>query len=103
VGGQLRTVVSNEISFSDRAASLRLGFENGGELSISLRDGQVLVDGEPLGTFQRRDELDQAWRALLQEITTLDDGPLAQRLNDWDPPEDLTPENRGAAPPGRCP
>ena len=97
VEGQFRTVISNEISSSDQGASLRLGFQNGGEFSISLQDGQVLVDGEVLGTFARWDPLDQAWRELLQEVITLDDGPLAQRLNDWDPAEDLSGESRALA------
>jgi len=90
VQGQLRPVVTNEIAVSETEASLLLGFQEGGQLEISLTDGRVLVDGESIGDYARRDGLDLAWRALLGEVITLDDGPLAQRLNDWDPPENLS-------------
>ena len=87
VKAQLRTVVSNEIAVSEGEATLRLGFQDRGELTISFQEGQVLVDGEAVGNYQRRDGLDVAWRALLGEVITLDDGPLAMALNDWDPPQ----------------
>jgi len=90
VEGQLRTVVSNEIAVSENEATLRLDFQDSGGLTISLLDGQVLVDGEVMGSFSRRDGLDLAWRSLLGEVITLDDGPLALALNDWDPPQSLT-------------
>ncbi len=88
--GQLRTVVSNEIGVSPGEATLRIGFQDHGELSISFQEGQVLVDGETIGSYERRDALDSAWRSLLSEVITLDDGPLAEALNDWDPPRSLT-------------
>jgi hypothetical protein len=90
VEGQLRTVVSNEIAVSENEATLRLGFQDHGELTISFQDGQLLVDGDVVGSFSRRDGLDLAWRSLLGEVITLDDGPLASALNDWDPPHGLT-------------
>lgn len=90
VEGQLRTVVSNEIAVSESEASLRLGFQDEAELTISFKGGQVLVDGEDVGNYERRGGLDLAWRSLLGEVITLDDGPLAIALNDWDPPTELT-------------
>lgn len=88
--GQLRTVISSEVAVSENEASLKLAFEGGGDLTISFQDGQVMVDGEEIGLFARRDGLDLAWRSLLGQVITLDDGPLAKALNDWDPPRDLT-------------
>jgi hypothetical protein len=87
---QLRSIVSSEVGFSDDGAELSLGFQDQGELNISFHDGQVLVDGEVVGEFTRQDALDTAWRSLLVEVITLDDGPLATALNDWDPPQSLT-------------
>lgn len=84
--GQLRTVVSNEVAVSEKEATLKLDFQDRKDLTISLRGGQVFVDGEVVGTYVRRDVLDLAWRSLLGEVITLDDGPLAAALNDWDPP-----------------
>jgi hypothetical protein len=86
---QLRPVVSSEIAVSSREAALRLDFQDGAPLSIALRDGEVSVDGEAVGTYTRGDALDQAWRGLLGKVISLDDGPLAQALNDWSPPEEL--------------
>ena len=87
---QLRTVVSNEIAVSGREAALRLDFGNHEILNIALREGEVLVDDEDVGSYTRGDALDLAWRSLLGQVISLDDGPLARALNDWAPPEDLT-------------
>ncbi len=86
---QLRTVVSNEIAVSSREAALHLEFATAGDLDISLREGKVLVDGDVVGEFVRGDALDLAWRSLLGDVISLDDGPLAKALNDWSPPPDL--------------
>lgn len=90
VQGQLRDVVSNEIAVSEKEATLRIDFENREELTISFQDGQVLVNEELVGSYSKRDGLDLAWRSLLGEVITLDDGPLATALNDWDPPQELS-------------
>jgi hypothetical protein len=90
VEGQLRNVVSSEIGVSPGEATLKVGFQDRGELTISFQEGQVFLDGEVVGEYQRRDGLDTAWRSLLGEVITLDDGPLATALNDWDPPQGLT-------------
>ncbi len=90
VEGQLRTVVSNEIAVSEDEAMLRLGFQDQGDLTISFQEGQVVLDGETVGDYERRDGLDLAWRSLLGQVITLDDGSLANALNDWDPPRSLS-------------
>ena len=87
--GQLRTVVSNEIAVSGREAALHLDFGDQQGLAISLREGQVLVDDEVVGSYARGDALDLAWRSLLGDVISLDDGPLANALNDWTPPAEL--------------
>jgi hypothetical protein len=92
VEAQLRDVVSSEVGVSEGEAKLTLGFQDQGELNISFRDGQVLVDGDVIGDYSRGDALFSAWRSLLGEVITLDDGPLATALNDWDPPQSLTGE-----------
>ncbi len=94
IGGeaQLRSVVSSEVGVSENEAKLTLGFQDQGELTISFFEGQVFVDGDVIGGYTRRDNLDTAWRSLLGEIITLDDGSLASALNDWDPPQSLSGE-----------
>jgi len=87
---QLRSVISSEIAVSSKEATLHLDFQDGSPLSISLREGEVLVDGEVVGSYTRGDDLDLAWRSLLGQTISLDDGPLAQALDDWSPPESLS-------------
>jgi hypothetical protein len=84
-----REVVAKEVDVSRTSAALRLGFADQGELELELSDGTVALDGEEIGSYQAGDALDTAWRALLGEAVTLEDGPLAQRLIDWTPPTGL--------------
>lgn len=86
---QERVVVSKEVSVGRSEATLRLEFDSGPPLEISLRDGVVYIDGDESGAFDAGDGLDAAWRALLGEAVSLEDGPLAERLRDWAPPDGL--------------
>ncbi|MGW8266357.1 MAG: hypothetical protein ACWGSQ_08320, partial [Longimicrobiales bacterium] len=88
--GQLRAVISNEIAVSGTEATLRLDFGDQQDLTISLREEQVLVDDEVVGSYTRGDALDLAWRSLLGDVISLDDGPLANALYEWKPPGELT-------------
>lgn len=88
--GQLRAVISNEIAVSGTEATLHLEFEDHQDLNISLREDQVLVESEVVGTYTRGDALDLAWRSLLGDVISLDDGPLANALYEWTPPGELT-------------
>jgi cytoskeletal protein CcmA (bactofilin family) len=83
-------VVSNEIAVSGDEATLRLEFKDNHRFEISLRNGQVLIDDETTGTYVRGDALDTAWRSLLGQVVALEDGPLAEALRSWEPPEDLS-------------
>ncbi len=91
-GAQLRTVVSSEVAVSSREASLHLEFQDREGLTISLSHGTVLVDSREVGSYTRGDDLDVAWRSLLGQVLSLDDGPLAAALQAWAPPEDLSGE-----------
>lgn len=86
---QVREVVSSQIAVSSREATLNLDFASGESLEIALEEGEVLVDGETLGSYSRGDPLEGAWRSLLSDAVQLDDGPLARALIDWTPPSEL--------------
>lgn len=90
LAAQAREVLSSQIAVSSRDATLRLEFAEGDRLEIALRGGAVLVDGEEVGEYSSGDALEASWRALLGEVVSLDDGPLARALVDWEPPEELT-------------
>lgn len=89
VSGQVRQVVSNQLAISEREASLRLEFADKGRLDIEFRDGEIFVGDDMVGTYDRRDELDIAWRQLLGDVVTLENGALARALQAWEPPSSL--------------
>lgn len=95
--GQAREVVSKEVSVGSSAAVLVLEFADEGRLEIAFDDGRVLVDGDPVGSFEPGGELEAAWRELLGQAVALDDGPLSQMLLDWTVPAELAGELADAA------
>jgi hypothetical protein len=89
VQGQVRQVVSKEVSVGRTSASLELEFADGGSLEIAFEGDRVLVDGRDAGSFEPGGDLEAAWRGLLGQAVALDDGPLAEALAAWSPPGGL--------------
>jgi hypothetical protein len=89
-GLQERAVVSSEVSVSSGETALRLEFVDGGRLEVVFREGEILLDGDRVGSYVRGDALDQSWRSLLGRAVALDNGPLAQALREWTPPSGLS-------------
>jgi len=82
-------IISSEISVSRESAELRLELEGDRTLLLSLDPaGGVLLNGERIGAYDRRDALDTSWRSLLQEAMEAPTGTLADVLVGWDPPQD---------------
>ncbi len=94
---QVREVVSKEVAVGRSEATLRLEFADLERLEIRFSGGQVVVDGEVLGSYQPGGDLDAAWRALLGEAVALDDGPLSEMLADWTVPAELAGDPAGVA------
>jgi hypothetical protein len=89
---QFREVVSNQLAISSDEAALHLEYGDDGTFDAAFRDGQVVVDGQTIGSYTRGDALDTAWRALLGEVVTLQNSELARALEEWDPPSSLREE-----------
>lgn len=87
---QDRSVLSSEIAVSSEGASLHLSFEDDGALDIEFRDGTVYIDGDDVGSYKRGDSLESSWRSLLGRAVALSDGPLAEALVAWAPPDDTS-------------
>jgi hypothetical protein len=85
----LRDVVSKEVAVGRDEAILRLGVADGITLEIGLTAGNVVVDDEVVASYEPGGVLDAAWRTLLGTAVALEDGPLAQALVAWSPPEGL--------------
>ncbi len=97
LAAQDRSVVSKEVSVGRSEATLHVGFADAGKLSISFRDGSVLVDGKSVGSYTEGGALDASWRALLGKVVSLDDGALASALHGWSPPSGLPSAGASAA------
>lgn len=97
LGAQERDVVSKEVAVGRSEASLRLEVEDVGELEILLEDGTLWIDGEAVGSYEPGDALDAAFRTLLGDAVSLDDGPLSEMLREWSPPDELDGDARALA------
>jgi hypothetical protein len=89
-GQVVREVVSNRLSIGSDEATLLLEFRDGATFEVAFLDGEILVDGNSIGSYSAGDDIDDAWRDLLGDVTSLHDGDLARALRDWDPPESLS-------------
>jgi hypothetical protein len=79
-------VSSKTITTWPGGASLSLDFDDGSTLSVALRNGEVLIDAESVGTFQEEGVLWSSWRSLVARAVTLDGQELTRELVDWRPP-----------------
>ena len=82
---QEAAVTGSEVSLAAGAASLELALANGGTRVISLREGEVLIDGEVQGSYEPGGALDRSWRSLLTSPALLKGPGLADRLAEWMP------------------
>lgn len=80
-------LLATEVAVARDEAALRLELSSGEPLEVVVAAGRVRLGDEDLGASTP--ELDAAWRALLSEVVTLEDGPLLQALLEWSPPETL--------------
>jgi len=95
-------VVSHAVSLSPREAAVELELADGTTRVVSLRSGQVLVDGVAAGKFKPGGALDRAWRQLLAGAAAKDTRELLVALHVFRvsglPREDQAAERRlGAA------
>ena len=82
---QEQGVTGSTVSLAAGAASLELALTDGGTRVISLREGEVLIDGEVQGSSEPGGTLDSSWRALLTSPVLFEGAGLATRLADWVP------------------
>ncbi len=82
---QEQGVTGSTVSLAAGAASLELALADGGTRVISLREGDVLIDGEVQGSYEPGGTLDDSWRSLLTSPTLFEGPGLADRLAEWVP------------------
>jgi len=83
------SIVSKTVTVGDAEAGLALVTSGGAELAVRFDQGAISLDGDVIGTYEPGGALEDSWRSLLTRAVQLDDGPLAEALVDWAPPEDL--------------
>jgi hypothetical protein len=84
----LTPILSSEVQVSRDEAVLELELEDGGEVTIELRDGRAYVDGDEVGAVARGSALDRSWRDLLDTAMDMPTEQLAVLLFNWEPPAD---------------
>ncbi len=77
-------VVSHAIAMSSRDATLQLDLSSGRSRVVSLRGGQVIVDGQGVGRYAVGGPLDRAWRKLLADGASLETAPMVVAARAWD-------------------
>lgn len=87
--GQLRDIVSKNVSASSSGATLEIRFDDGSALEIAFDDGTVYIDGDAAGSYEPGDALDETFRGLLGRAMGLENGALADALVEWSVPRDL--------------
>src|SRR6056297_1000273 len=89
IQAQDTSIVSKTVTFGNAEAALAVVTAGGAELAIRFDEGTVSLDGDVIGTYEPGGALEDSWRSLLARAVQLDDGPLADALVDWTPPEGL--------------
>jgi hypothetical protein len=92
VAQDVRDVLSKEVSVGRDGAVLRLEIADGGSLEVALAAGRVVIDQAEVGRYEEGGALEVAWRTLLGTAVALENGPLADALVAWTPPEGLDAE-----------
>lgn len=80
---QLRSIISKSVSASSSASTLQLEFADEGTFEVRFEDGTIYVDDDPVGEYDRADDLYAEWRGLLRNAMELENGDLARMLVDW--------------------
>jgi hypothetical protein len=79
-------VVSHAIALSSRDATLELDLASGKSRVVSLRGGDVIVDGQRVGRYVAGGALDKAWRKLLADGASLETRQVVQAVRTWKVP-----------------
>ena len=80
------SVIGASVTVSDDDASLDLELSNGRRVEFDVNEGQLFVDGEPIGGFETGGALDRSWRALLEDAAMASTAELPSVLRAWEPP-----------------
>jgi hypothetical protein len=76
-------VVSHAIALSSRDATLELDLASGKSRVVSLRNGDVIVDGQHVGHYVAGDALERAWRRLLGDGASLETSRMVAAARAW--------------------
>ncbi len=82
----LDAIQASEVDLSRDDASLTLELAGGRKLHLELKDGDVLVGGDRIGSYERGDALDRSWRDLLNAAMDTPNDGLRAMLVGWSAP-----------------
>jgi len=76
-------VVSHAIALSSRDATLELDLASGKSRIVSLRGGNVVLDGQPVARYPAGGALEKAWRKLLADGASLETRQMVHAAQTW--------------------
>lgn len=85
LAAQETRVAESAVTISSKAANLDLELTDGSSHSIELRNGEVWIDGEQVGTYTPGGELEQGWREFLVSPQVFNADELSGLIQDWKP------------------
>lgn len=90
-------VTGSEVALAAGSATLELELADGGTRVVTLRDGELIIDGEVSGTYEPGGSLESSWRSLLTSPSLFEGSGLAARLAEWDPASTGNAESASAS------
>ena len=90
-------VVSSQITVSGTEATLEMELSGGGDLTVALQNGRLLLNGEEAGRLQAGGPLEAAWRELLGRAIATEPAALDELLLGWEPPAAMPADASAAA------
>jgi hypothetical protein len=80
-----RVVLDHAAALGADDASLRFQYEDGGELTLALDHGSVVVGGRPVGRYTRGGALQIGWRQLVLDASRADTPAALALVRGWHP------------------
>jgi hypothetical protein len=80
---QDRHIVGYSVTTSSREAAAGFDLSDGSSVHVALRNGEVLMDGERVGTYQPGGPLERQWREVLAWTGSLTTDQAVAALRHW--------------------
>ena len=84
---QQNEVVAHDVSVNETGATVTFELANGQEISLSLDNGILMLNGTEVAEYQVGSETEEAWRQTLLQAGRLSTPELLEAINEWESDE----------------